>query len=163
MFNTPTHTLAFLLPPNPPDPPSPCFLYFVGILQCVSHKVCGIFEIIISLGSAMGLYRLFLDVEWFGVLNFLSLFVMLGIGADDIFVLVDAWKQSAFRYPPGDLESRMVWTLHRSARAMAVTSFTSAAAFFAGAVSVIPPLRLFGVSLLYKGLYTYSIIGLIRN
>lgn len=37
-------------------------------------------------------------LQWFGILNFLTLFVMLGIGADDIFVLLDVWKQSAQRY-----------------------------------------------------------------
>ena len=113
--------------------------------QSVFIMACGIFEIILSIACSMGLYRFCLGVRWFGVLNFLSLFVMLGIGADDVFVLLDAWKQSGSRYPAGDLMARMKWTLARASRSMAVTSFTSAAAFFASAVSVIPPLRLFGI------------------
>ena len=40
------------------------------------------------------------QVEYFVQIHILAVFLVLGVGADDVFVLVDAWKQSvvAVRY-----------------------------------------------------------------
>ena len=55
---------------------------------------------------------------------------MLGIGADDIFVLSDAWKQSSLLFGRKNLEKRMEWTISKSSRSIFTTSFTTAVAFF---------------------------------
>ena len=39
------------------------------------------------------IYREVYGVSYVGMLNFASVFVLLGIGADDMFVLMDAFKQ----------------------------------------------------------------------
>lgn len=39
-------------------------------------------------------YRAVFRFYFMGFLNFMILFIILGIGADDIFLFVDAWKQS---------------------------------------------------------------------
>lgn len=53
----------------------------------------------------------------------------MGIGADDIFVFVDAWKQSKYEKDPkisGSIEGRLEWTYRRAGGAMLVTSITDA-------------------------------------
>ena len=104
-----------------------------------------IFGVVMTFPLAYCVYRLILQVQWFGILNVVALFVVLGIGADDTFVLSDAWKQSAVYFRSDNLQSRMEYTLRKSFRSILTTSVTSAAAFFANVISDIPPLRLFGI------------------
>ena len=104
-----------------------------------------VFGILMTFPLAYCVYRFILQVKWFGILNLVALFVVLGIGADDTFVLADSWKQSAAYFSRDDLQSRMEYTLRKSFRSMLTTSITSAAAFFANVISDIPPLRLFGI------------------
>ena len=78
----------------------------------------GIFEILVSFPIAAFI--------WFGVfqqkgitnLMFIGVFVILGIGADDIFVYVDAWKQSALEDPSisGSYETRFAWAYRRASK-----------------------------------------------
>jgi hypothetical protein len=56
-------------------------------------------HIILSFPFAYFFIQVFLDIGKMGLLNFMSLFIILGIGADDIFIFVDAWKQSAIVKP----------------------------------------------------------------
>jgi hypothetical protein len=75
----------------------------------------------------------------------LGLFVICGIGADDIFVFVDAWRQSAVLLPHSTpLANRISWTHKRAAGAMFITSCTTAGAFLSNAVSEVIPVCLFG-------------------
>ena len=56
---------------------------------------------------------------WYPFLLWLGLFVICGIGADDIFVFVDAWRQSAVLLPrETSLASRISWTHRRAAGAV---------------------------------------------
>eukprot|EP01155_Anaeramoeba_flamelloides_P040475 Anaeramoba_flamelloidesc33673_g1_i1.p2 GENE.c33673_g1_i1~~c33673_g1_i1.p2 ORF type:complete len:376 (+),score=84.41 c33673_g1_i1:40-1167(+) len=59
------------------------------VLTCL-----GILHVLLSLPMSYFFYVAILGVEWFSMLNFLSLFVVLGIGCDDIFIMLDAWRQS---------------------------------------------------------------------
>ncbi len=52
-----------------------------------------------SIVFAIFTYIFGLDKVWVGVLHFLGVFCILGIGADDAFVLVDHWKLSARLVP----------------------------------------------------------------
>ena len=73
-------------------------------------------------------------------------FIVLGIAADDIFVFIDAWRQSAtFPQFQGDVYKRMAYTFRRAVRAMAVTSSTTAVAFFVNITSQLMPIRAFGI------------------
>ena len=88
--------------------------------------------------------------------HILSVFVVLGVGADDIFVFFDAWRQSATLPPPisSSVTSRLTFTLRRSTAAIFNTSFTTAIAFFATGVSPIMPLAAFG---------TYAALAIVMN
>ena len=73
------------------------------------------------------------------------MFVVLGIGADDIFIVTDAFKQSFVLLPSGTmLDQRMSWTLRRTVPAMGITSVTTAVAFAANGITAVPAIRMFG-------------------
>jgi predicted RND superfamily exporter protein len=87
-------------------------------------------------------------VAYFGTLQVIAIFLVIGIAADDIFVFIDAWKQSAYvgrEVIQGDIKKRMAYSFRRGARAMTVTSSTTAVAFFANAFSPIMPIQAFGL------------------
>ena len=73
-------------------------------------------------------------------------FIVLGIAADDIFVFIDGWRQSgSFPQFKGNVYKRMAYTFRRAVRAMAVTSSTTAVAFFVNITSQLMPIRAFGI------------------
>jgi hypothetical protein len=51
-----------------------------------------VFTILASFPIALAVYAVVLGIRWIGVLHFLGIFIILGIGADDIFVVLDHWK-----------------------------------------------------------------------
>ena len=76
----------------------------------------------------------------------LSVFIVLGIAADDIFVFVDGWRQSAANsYLYNDPRKRLSYAFKRAARATATTSCTTAAAFMANIANPIMPMASFGI------------------
>ena len=87
-------------------------------------------------------------MTYVGGLQVVSIYLVLGIAADDIFVFVDAWRQSAslpesvFK---GDKKKRMAYAFRRACRAMAVTSSTTSVAFFANVFSPVMPIKSFGI------------------
>ena len=83
---------------------------------------------------------------YYGTLHTLVIFIVLGIAADDIFVIVDAWRQS--KHIPeceGKINQRLAYTFRRAARATAVTSSTTSVAFLANAFSPMMPIASFGI------------------
>lgn len=108
------------------------------------------YEILMAFGFAFTLYNAVLWIPFFPFLNLVSVFLVVGIGADDVFVYFDAWKQS-FELLPEDcsIAQRTSWVLRRAGSAMLVTSITTAASFFANAISPITAIKTFGI---YSGL-----------
>ena len=84
-------------------------------------------EIMSALGVAYFLYMIVLGLPFFPFLNLVGIFIVIGIGADDVFVFVDAWKQAASMMRSGSdqVHKRMAWTLQRAGGAMFVTSTTT--------------------------------------
>ena len=86
--------------------------------------------------------------------------VAVGIGADDIFVYSDAWRQSAALLPADvPLACRVSWTLRRAGHAMLVTSLTTAFAFASNIVNDVAAMQLFGMfmSLMVMFDYLYTV------
>lgn len=54
----------------------------------------GMLQTIVAFPLAFFLYRVVFQVTFFASMNLLSIFIILGISADDIFVFYDAWRQS---------------------------------------------------------------------
>ena len=106
----------------------------------------GLFEIFFSIPVAWFIFTVVFQIKYFATLNSLAIFVVAAIGADDIFIFMDAYKQS--QYHPellGDLATRMSWVYRRTGVAMAITSATTCAAFLCTLITPLPGVQSFGV------------------
>jgi len=106
------------------------FCYMVFHTRSVFLTLMGLGHVLISFPATWCIYYLVFQIQYMGFLNFIALFVIMGIGADDIFVFVDAWKQSKLQKDPtisGSIEGRLEWTYRRAAGAMLVTRYEQSA------------------------------------
>ena len=111
--------------------------FFVGAVS--------IWTIIFSFPITLVLYRKVCGITNLGALHLTIIFVVLGISADNIFVIWDAWCQSA-AYPAisGSRNRRMAYTFRRSSKAILATSSTTAFAFLSNGFSSLMPISAFG-------------------
>eukprot|EP01051_Picozoa_sp_SAG22_P023994 SAG22_NODE_6446_length_854_cov_1.358940_1_plen_220_part_10 len=109
--------------------------------------MCGMAHILMSFPLAFLLYRHLFGIMPFYILSFLAIYIILAIGADDIFVFMDAWRQSEFMGPEvnKNLHTRMAYAFSRAAKAMLITSATTFGAFVATAVSPLGEVATFGL------------------
>lgn len=122
----------------------------VLMVMCVYTKsvfitIMAMFTIISSLIISYVLYRIVFNFEFFPFMNLTALIILVGIGADDAFVLCDIWNYAKADKPSSGLCETVNVTLHHAALSMFVTSFTTSAAFYANFVSNITAIRCFGV------------------
>eukprot|EP00795_Rhopilema_esculentum_P006517 gene6517-11981_t len=110
------------------------------------------FCIVIAAVLAYFFYGIVFRLSFFPFLNVLTLVFLVGIGADDAFVYMGAWSEAKAAMPYKSDESfddaMIRWTAYsikHALVAMFVTSFTTAAAFFAGSSSSIIAIRCFGI------------------
>uniref|UniRef100_H3CKF8 Protein dispatched homolog 1 n=1 Tax=Tetraodon nigroviridis TaxID=99883 RepID=H3CKF8_TETNG len=125
-------------------------IMIVLLVMCVYTRsvfitLMTIIAIISSLIVAYFLYRMVFNFEFFPFMNLTALIILVGIGADDAFVLCDVWNYTKFDKPRAELSETVGMTLQHAALSMFVTSFTTAAAFYANYVSNITAIRCFGV------------------
>eukprot|EP01083_Nonionella_stella_P090129 251819_1 len=106
-------------------------------------------EIYMSMPFAFFIFNIVFRVEFVQEIHFLTIFVLLGIGADDAFVFTDAWNQAIVEIPVlaryENMHLRMAWTHSRASKTMLITSITTSVAFFATAISGIIPIASFGI------------------
>ena len=102
------------------------------------------YETFISLPLAMATWGI-CGQQWLGFLCVIMIFVILGIGADNVFVLFDAWKQSADMGFGDDLEARFAWAYRRAGGAMLVTTATTIFCFVAAGFADTPTISGFGI------------------
>ena len=118
-------------------------------------------QILLSLPVSYTVYRYVWGIPFFSQLHILAIFLVLGVGADDIFVITDAWKETLFTVDPAasagttiDRKDPAVATEYRRRRlsfaygrtviAVFNTSFTTAMAFVATGISPIMSIATFG-------------------
>ena len=120
----------------------------------------GMLEIFLSLPIAWFFFSNVIQVKYFSTLNVLCIFIVAAIGADDIFVFMDAYKQSAHKGKDilESLETRMSWVFRRSGNAMAITSATTCAAFLCTIASPIASTRSFGIFAALVILFDYVLV-----
>lgn len=113
-------------------------LALVGMLNLLACIPVGHFVTHIIMGN-----------KYLGLLMTLPIFIIAGIGCDDIFVFFDAWRASGTQgsHISSQVETRLDWTYRRAVSSMLVTSLTSSATFFITAISPIPPIRQFGIAM----------------
>lgn len=125
-------------------------IVIVLLVMCVYTRsifitLMTMFAIISSLIVSYFLYRIVFNFEFFPFMNLTALIILVGIGADDAFVLCDVWNYTKFDKPHAETSETVSITLQHAALSMFVTSFTTAAAFYANYVSNITAIRCFGV------------------
>jgi hypothetical protein len=123
-------TLAILVHTRSP------FLTSVGLLQ-----------IVLSFPLAYFVYKIVAGLVFFPFLNFIGVFVVFALGADDVFVAVDKWKNTRLEHPNASTEYIAALALPDAADAMFLTSSTTAIAFFATAVCPVAPVKMFAIFL----------------
>jgi len=120
--------------------------YLIYHLKSLVLGLVGISLILFSFSLTAFISQGIFQSTYYGTLHSLIIFIVLGIAADDIFVIVDAWKQSIFvQECEGKVNLRMAYAFRRAARGTAVTSSTTAIAFLANAFSPMMPIKSFGI------------------
>ena len=121
---------------------------------------CAMFEIIVSFPAAYAFYAYVLNLEKISILQFLAVFIILGIGVDDVFVFYDSFEDAtkAVGIRGDTLEARLNYANDHAGRAMLVTSMTSGAAFAANLASAIPAVQVFGVFIAVMVLINYFLV-----
>jgi len=120
----------------------------------------GIFEIMFSIPIAWFFFSVVFRIKFFAFLNALSIFIVAAIGADDIFIFMDAYKQSAHRHPENlsSLETRMSWVYRRTGIAMAISSATTCAAFLCTLITPLVTIQSFGIFAAFVILIDYFLV-----
>ncbi|PVD32343.1 hypothetical protein C0Q70_07776 [Pomacea canaliculata] len=127
------------------------FLFVLFMTKSLFLTSFGIFSIISSFVIATLVYSFIFQYKYFGIFHVLSIFIILGIGADNIFVFVDNWRATAhLEYT--SLEARLSACYKRAAIATFCTSLTTMVAFFSNALSPLLAVQSFG---LFSGILVF--------
>ncbi len=120
----------------------------------------GMFEIVMSLPLSWLFFSYIFQIKYFSTLNVLCLFIVMAIGADDIFVFMDAYKQSVSKGKNvlSSLESRMSYVFRKSGSAMLLTSVTTCSAFLCTLTSPIANTRSFGIFAAFVIFFDYALV-----
>lgn len=123
-----------------------CFIFIFILIHTRSLWITGfaVFSIMSCFVITNLIYRVVLGFRYIGFFHVLTLFIVLGIGADDIFVFYDVWRNTAYETYPS-LAHRLSDAYRKSMFSMLFTSITTAVAFFASAISPLLATRSFGV------------------
>ncbi|XP_012282501.1 patched domain-containing protein 3 [Orussus abietinus] len=100
--------------------------------------------------SAFGLC-MYLGVDFIG-LNLAAPFLMIGIGIDDTFVMLAAWRRTKISSP---VPERMATTLSEAAVSITITSLTDMISFFIGVLSPFPSVQIFCIYSGFAVVFTF--------
>ncbi|XP_046426062.1 patched domain-containing protein 3 [Neodiprion virginianus] len=100
--------------------------------------------------SAFGLC-MYLGIEFIGI-NLAAPFLMIGIGIDDTFVVLAAWRRSNILAP---VPERMAVTLSEAAVSITITSLTDMISFFIGIMSPFPSVQIFCIYSGFAVIFTF--------
>jgi hypothetical protein len=107
----------------------------------------GMLEIILSIPLAIFMWGV-TQAKFLTFFTLCILFLILGIGADDIFVLWDAYQQADAYFKDrrdGTPERKFAYALRRARGAMTVTSATTFFSMLAAGITPIPSISSFGI------------------
>eukprot|EP00977_Amphora_coffeiformis_P004565 scaffold983_cov168-Amphora_coffeaeformis.AAC.1 len=105
----------------------------------------GLLQIVLSFPSAYFIYTFIARLKFFPFLNFIGVFVIFALGADDVFVAVDKWKNARLAHPDAPPQEIAAKAFPDAAGAMMLTTLTTAVAFFGTAVCPVSPILCFAV------------------
>jgi predicted RND superfamily exporter protein len=136
------------------------FFYLRFMIGSGFLATVGMLQIFLSLPLAWFIFSFVLKIKYFSTLNVLCVFIVCAIGADDIFIFMDAYRLSTLKCKGYSecFETRMNWVLCRSGSAMLVTSATTCAAFLSTLISPIAGTRSFGLFAALVVLFDYILV-----
>ena len=105
----------------------------------------GLAQIVLSFPLSYFVYKLLAGLDFFPFLNFIGIFVVFALGAGDIFVAIDKWKNARLDHPAASTEFVAAVALPDAAAAMFLTTLTTAIAFFATAICPVAPIKMFAI------------------
>ncbi|KAA8492359.1 Niemann-Pick C1 protein [Porphyridium purpureum] len=135
-------------------------LIFLGMWHVVYSRVVAGLMLFISIGFALGATFGFSSLcgIFFGPVHQVLPLLVLGIGADDGFVIVRALDQANERHPEAPARQRVATALADAGTAVTVTSLTNACVFFISAITKLPALRTFalwaGIAVVFDFIFT---------
>mmetsp|Transcript_11561 Transcript_11561/g.17334 ORF Transcript_11561/g.17334 Transcript_11561/m.17334 type:complete len:851 (+) Transcript_11561:73-2625(+) len=107
--------------------------------------IMGSLQIIFSAPLAFCVYHFIAGVTFFPIINLIGFFVSSALGADDLFVAVDKWKNGRLAHPSKTTEEIAEMVFPDAAGAMLLTTSTTGVAFFATCLSPVPPIFTFAL------------------
>jgi len=117
-------------------------VYLFVHTSSVLLSIFGLLIIFASIPFSYVMFALMTGVRKMSIASLLSVFLIVGLGSDVVFVYIDFWKDS--KQLKLSYASRLTWTLVNAGKASFATSFTTALSFFANLASILKPLREFG-------------------
>jgi len=123
------------------------WLYVVFMSRSIFLSTMAMVQIFSCFIIGFILYRLFFFNPFFGTFHIIAIFLLCGVGVDDMFVFQDHFEAALHVNPAhaDNLWARLSWTWKLSCTAMGVTSLTTATSFFLNATSSFPGIASFGV------------------
>ncbi|XP_071790217.1 patched domain-containing protein 3-like [Asterias amurensis] len=119
---------------------------------------CGVISAGLAVLSSFGL-MCYIGVPYINVVGSTP-FLILGIGVDDMFIMVAAWRQTDVRQT---VEQRMRHAFTEAAMSITITSITDALAFGIGAITYFRSVRIFcmytGVAVIFDYVYQITFFG----
>lgn len=118
-----------------------CMWFYTESLFLTIMTIIGI---VFSLGISYFTYTLVFEIDFFPFMNILATVVVIGIGADDVFIFCKYWHVCKIE-KNGSVMQLMRLTFQHAIVTMFVTSLTTAAAFFSSLISSVTAICCFGV------------------
>ncbi|XP_065485043.1 patched domain-containing protein 3-like [Caloenas nicobarica] len=136
-------------------------------LSCIRNNVwlacCGVVSAGLAVLSSFGLL-LFCGVP-FVVTVASAPFLILGVGVDDMFIMIACWEQSSRKEGKSSVKSRLAETYAEAALSVTITTLTDVLAFFIGTWTAFPSVRSFclytGTAFVFCYIYTMTFFGAI--
>ncbi|XP_075000066.1 patched domain-containing protein 3 [Calonectris borealis] len=136
-------------------------------LNCIRNNVwlacCGVVSAGLAVLSSFGL-MLFCGVP-FVVTVANAPFLILGVGVDDMFIMIASWEQSSRKKEKPDVKSRLAETYGEAALSVTITTLTDVLSFFIGTWTAFPSVRSFclytGTAFVFCYIYTMTFFGAI--
>ncbi|XP_010119971.1 PREDICTED: patched domain-containing protein 3, partial [Chlamydotis macqueenii] len=136
-------------------------------LSCIRNNVwlacCGVVSAGLAVLSSFGL-MLFCGVP-FVVTVANAPFLILGVGVDDMFIMIASWEQSSRKKEKSGIKCLLAETYAEAALSVTITTLTDVLAFFIGTWTAFPSVRSFclytGTAFVFCYIYTMTFFGAI--
>nr|XP_054504329.1 patched domain-containing protein 3-like [Agelaius phoeniceus] len=134
-------------------------------LSCIRNNIwlasCGVLSSGLAVLSSFGL-MLFCGVP-FVVTVANAPFLILGVGVDDMFIMIASWEQSLRKNEKSCVKSLLAETYAEAALSVTITTLTDVLAFFIGTWTAFPSVRSFclytGTAFVFCYVYTMTFFG----